>query len=261
MSYENITSSLENGIKIITISRPKNLNALNRDTIQELHSELSSCKEDDGVYVVVITGEGEKAFVAGADIKEFSDYSVEQGMKLSKDGHDKLFNFIENMNKPVIAAVNGFALGGGLELALSCHMRVASHNAKLGLPEVTLGLIPGYGGTQRLAQIAGKGKAFEMITTAQMISAEEALGVGLVNYVTTQSELIDKCKELANKVAANSGTAIEAAIKAINAGYDVSKDGYEEEIKEFGNAFGTKDFVEGTTAFMEKRKPEFRKKE
>jgi enoyl-CoA hydratase len=205
----------------------------------------------------VLTGSGDRAFVAGADIKEFYQFEIEQGKKLSQDGHEKLFNKVESMRTPVIAAINGFALGGGLELAMACHFRVASHNAKMGLPEVSLGVIPGYGGTQRLAQLAGKGKALEMITTAEMITAEQAIDCGLVNHVTTQSELIDKCLEIARKIKRNSPSAIGSAIAAVNAGYREGVNGFDIEIEEFGKCFGTKDFKEGTTAFVEKRKPEF----
>jgi enoyl-CoA hydratase len=195
--------------------------------------------------------------VAGADISEFAHFSVEEGGKLAAQGQALLFDFVQNLDTPVIAAVNGFALGGGLELAMSCHFRVASDNAKMGLPEVTLGVIPGYGGTQRLAQLVGKGKAFEMIVTADMINAQEALQLGLVNHVTTQEELLNKCKEIANKIAQRSSVAVRTAIKVINAGYNQQVNGYEVEIEEFGKMFGTGDFKEGVRAFLEKRKANF----
>jgi enoyl-CoA hydratase len=214
-------------------------------------------EKDKDVRVVILTGAGDRAFVAGADIKEFYKFSVEEGRELSRSGQEKLFNLIEGMSTPVIAAINGFALGGGLELAMACHMRLASHNAKLGLPEVSLGIIPGYGGSQRLAQLAGKGKALEMITTAGMITAEHALECGLINHVTTQSELIERCLEIAGKVCRNSPAAIAGAIRAVNAGFRQGQNGYEVEIEEFGKCFGTQDFKEGTTAFVEKRKAEF----
>jgi enoyl-CoA hydratase len=204
-----------------------------------------------------LTGSGEKAFVAGADIKEFASFSIEQGKLLAAQGQQMLFSYIENMKKPVIAAINGFALGGGLELAMSAHIRVASTNAKMGLPEVSLGVIPGYGGTQRLAQLVGRGKANEMVFTAGMISAHDALNWGLVNYVVELNELLPKAEEIALKIINNSGTAIQSAIRSINANYTDGLNGYSVEIDEFGNCFGTADFKEGTTAFLEKRKPNF----
>jgi enoyl-CoA hydratase len=257
MAYENILVTTDQSVMSITINRPSQLNALNSATIQELNKALSLADVNRDVRVIIITGSGEKAFVAGADIKEFADYSVEQGRLLSALGHKLLFDFVENMSKPVIAAVNGFALGGGLELAMSCHMRIASDNAKMGLPEVTLGVIPGYGGTQRLADLVGKGKAMEMITSAAMIGADEAVQWGLVNRVVPQVELLTTTKELAQKIAKNSPTAIAAAIRSVNAGFKPGVNGYNEEIREFGRSFGTADFREGTTAFLEKRKPTF----
>jgi enoyl-CoA hydratase len=207
--------------------------------------------------VVIITGSGEKAFVAGADIKEFADFTVEEGQKLAAVGQESLFTYIENMSKPVIAAINGFALGGGLELAMASHIRVASTNARMGLPEVSLGVIPGYGGTQRLAQLVGKGKANEMVFTAGMINATDALKWGLVNYVEEPQDLLNKAEEIATKIIQNSGTAISSAITCINANYTDGVDGYQTEITEFGKCFGTRDFKEGTTAFLEKRKANF----
>lgn len=257
MNYENIYIEEEGSIATITIDRPKKLNALNKQTIHELHVAFKELEEDEVIKVIVITGSGEKAFVAGADISEFSDFGVEKGGELAAKGQEILFDFVENLSKPVIAGVNGFALGGGLELAMACHFRVASYNAKMGLPEVTLGLIPGYGGTQRLPQLVGKGRAFEMITTAAMISAEQALDYGLVNYVVEQEELLPLCKKLAGKISNNSSVAISQAIKAVNAGYKSELNGYAVEINAFGKCFGTNDFKEGTTAFLEKRKANF----
>lgn len=257
MSYENILVRNENQIAYITINRPDKLNALNKKTISELNQALNTAEHDANVRVIIITGSGEKAFVAGADISEFAAFSVEDGKKLSQQGHDLLFNYVANQNTPVIAAVNGFALGGGLELAMSCHIRVASDNAKMGLPEVSLGVIPGYGGTQRLAQLVGKGRAFEMIFTAGMINAADALQFGLVNHVTTQSELMLKCEEIAGKIMKNSPAAIASAIRAVNAGYEDGVNGFSKEVEEFGICFGTADFKEGTSAFLEKRKPAF----
>jgi enoyl-CoA hydratase len=254
---ENILIKKQEAIAIITINRPTKLNALNKATIQELHDGLKALNEDAATKAIIITGSGEKAFVAGADISEFADFSVEQGGKLAAEGQALLFDFIQNLSTPVIAAVNGFALGGGLELAMSCHFRVASTHAKMGLPEVTLGVIPGYGGTQRLAQLVGKGRAMEMIMTAGMIDAETALNYGLVNHVVAQEELLDLARNIATKIAKNSSVAIAKAIEAINANYTDGVNGYEVEIKNFGASFGTQDFKEGTTAFLEKRKAAF----
>ena len=257
MAYQNLLVSDADGIRTITINRPDQLNALNRDTIAELDQALSAADTDKSVRVLVITGSGPKAFVAGADIKEFAHFAVEEGKALSADGQKKLFDHVEYLSKPVIAAVNGFALGGGLELAMSCHIRVASDNARMGLPEVSLGVIPGYGGTQRLARLVGKGKAMEMIFTAGMIKADEALQWGLVNYVVPQADLLAKCNELAAAIMKNSPTALAAAIRAVNAGYEPDVNGMQREIEEFGKCFGTADFKEGTSAFMEKRKANF----
>lgn len=257
MSYQNILTETSQHIEIITINRPDKLNALNKATIQELHDAFAAAEANEDIRVIILTGSGEKAFVAGADISEFASFSVEDGKKLSADGHQKLFDFVEQLNTPVIAAVNGFALGGGLELAMSCHFRVASDNARMGLPEVSLGVIPGYGGTQRLAQLAGKGKAFEMIMTAGMMKADEAQACGLVNHVVPQAELLDKVKAIAGAISKNSPRAIQGAIRAVNAGFETGVNGFEKEIFEFGECFGTDEFKEGTTAFLEKRKPNF----
>jgi enoyl-CoA hydratase len=257
MSYENIIAEVKEQVAYITINRPKQLNALNKQTIQELSRAFQEADENDEVRAIIVTGSGEKAFVAGADIKEFADFDVEQGKELAAAGQEKLFNLVENLSTPTIAAINGFALGGGLELAMSCHIRVASDNAKLGLPEVSLGVIPGYGGTQRLAQLVGKGKAMEMVMTAGMITAEEALQWGLINHVTFISELLPKAEGIAKAIKRNSPVAIGKAIESINAGYRDGVNGYDVEIEQFGLAFGTEDFKEGTTAFMEKRKAQF----
>jgi len=260
MSYTNLLIQDDGPIRILTINRPDQLNALNRATIDELDRALTEAEADKNVRALIITGSGAKAFVAGADIKEFAHFSVEEGKALSADGHKKLFSHVERLNKPVIAAVNGFALGGGLELAMSCHFRVASETAKLGLPEVGLGVIPGYGGTQRLAQLVGKGKAMEMILMggSGMIPAAEALQWGLVNHVVPADQLLSTTMELASKIARNSPTALGAAIRAVNAGYEPGADGLQREIEEFGKCFGTADFKEGTAAFMEKRKANFK---
>ena len=257
MNYKNILSEHLSGITTITINRPKKLNALNRDTIQELHNAFEAADIDKDTKVIIITGSGEKAFVAGADISEFADFNVKEGGKLAAQGHALLFDFVANLSTPVIAAVNGFALGGGLELAMASHFRLASNNAKMGLPEVSLGVIPGYGGTQRLPQLVGKGRAMEMVMTAGMIDAQQALNYGLVNYVVTQEELLPLAEKIANKIMRNSSVAITEAIRAINANYEDGVNGFDIEIEAFGNCFGTQDFVEGTTAFLEKRKADF----
>lgn len=257
MSYNNISIKNEGRIAILKIDRPSKLNALNRETIEELHEALIELENDNDVKVVIITGSGEKAFVAGADISEFADYSVDEAKDLAASGQEKLFDYVENFNKPVIAAINGFALGGGLELAMAAHFRTASRNAKMGLPEVSLGLIPGYGGTQRLPQLVGKGKAMEMIMTAEMITADDALRLGLVNHVFELDSLLDNTRTIAKKICNNSLVAIRAAIEAVNAGYMFDEDGYDIEINAFGEAFGTEDFKEGTQAFLNKRKAEF----
>lgn len=254
----NILIKQKGRIQIITINRPAQLNALNKTTIQELEHAIVAAEKDENTRVVVLTGSGEKAFVAGADIKEFADFDIEDGKQLAAEGQKKLFNCIENLNIPVIAAINGFSLGGGLELAMAAHIRVASENARLGLPETSLGVIPGYGGTQRLTQLVGKGKAMEMIMTAGMIKAQEAKDWGLINHVVALDELMNKVLQIAERICENSGTAITAAIKAINAGITDGIDGYQEEINQFGNCFGTPEFIEGTTAFIEKRKPHYK---
>jgi len=253
-----ILTEIRNQIAFLTINRPQQLNALNKDTIAALHAALAAADTDPNVGVIILTGSGEKAFVAGADIKEFADFSIAEGGALAQTGQQTLFDFIEQLGTPVIAAVNGFALGGGLELAMAAHIRIASSNAKMGLPETSLGVIPGYGGTQRLAQLVGRGKANELIFTAGMLKAEDALQWGLVNAVVEQPDLMSSCEVMAQKILNNSPMAIAAAIRCVNAGFASGVNGYEVEIEEFGKSFGTKDFKEGTTAFLEKRKPNFR---
>ncbi|MEJ6791640.1 MAG: enoyl-CoA hydratase-related protein [Lacinutrix sp.] len=257
MTYENILSASQNGITTITINRPSKLNALNKATIEELHQAFKVANTDPEVKVIIITGSGEKAFVAGADISEFANFNIENGGKLAAKGQELLFDFVENLNTPVIAAVNGFALGGGLELAMAAHFRLASDNAKMGLPEVSLGVIPGYGGTQRLPQLVGKGRTMEMVMTAGMIDAQTAKDYGLVNHVVEQEELMPLALKIASKIIRNSSVAISKAIKAVNANYKDGVNGYETEIEQFGDCFGTEDFKEGTTAFLQKRKAEF----
>ena len=254
----NILVNITESILTITINRETKLNALNKATLSELNEALSKAFKDPAVRGIIITGAGAKAFIAGADISEFQNYSLAEGKELAKKGHENVFNAIENCPKPIIAAINGFALGGGLELAMACHIRVASENAKLGLPEVTLGLIPGYGGTQRLTQLVGKGRAIEIITTAEMITAEKALTIGLVNYVVPQSELIAKAEEILTKIKARAPLAIASAIKAVNASLKDGVNGFDVEIEEFANCFQTADFKEGVSAFLEKRKAVFK---
>ena len=257
MNYENLLITIEENIATITINRPTKLNALNKATISDLSKAIKLLGKNDDVRVIILTGSGEKAFVAGADISEFANYTSVEGAQLSAEGQESLFDFIEGIKKPVMAAINGFALGGGLELAMACHFRIASDNAKMGLPEVTLGLIPGYGGTQRLPQLIGKGRAMELIMTAAMITAEQAKDYGLVNHVVPQEELLSFTNVIAHKIIKNAPFAIGKAIKAINANFTDGKNGFDVEIKSFGKCFGTQDFKEGTTAFLEKRKAEF----
>lgn len=253
----NIIKEQKERILYLTINRPDKLNALNKATIQELGEAIKEGDQNPEVGVMILTGSGTKAFVAGADISEFYQFGEGEAHDLAKNGQAQLFDVAESSGTPIIAAVNGFALGGGLELAMSCHIRVASENAKMGLPEVSLGVIPGYGGTQRLTQLAGKGKAMELIFTAGMMNADEALECGLINHLTTQVELIAKCEEIAKKILKNSSVAIASAIRAVNSGLKDGENGYETEINEFSRCFTTEDFKEGTTAFLEKRKANF----
>ena len=257
MKFKNILVEKKELVARVFVDRPNKLNALNRDTIRELHDALAELDADPDVRAIVLRGSGPKAFVAGADIAEFAGYTPEEGGELAARGQELLFDFIENLATPVIAAVNGFALGGGLELAMACHFRVASHNARMGLPEVSLGVIPGYGGTQRLPQLVGRGRALEMILTGGMIEAERALEFGLVNHVTALEDLDAFCLQLAEKISKNSPVAVAYAIKSVNAGFRSNKAGYQAEIQAFGDCFSTADFREGTSAFLEKRKPVF----
>jgi len=257
MNYDNILSKNKEDICYITINRPTQLNALNEATISELNQAIIEAEKDKLIRCIILTGSDTKAFVAGADIKEFAKFNVSQGKNLAKQGQELLFDLLENAATPSIAAINGFALGGGLELAMACHIRIASDNAKMGLPEVSLGVIPGYGGTQRLAHLVGKGKAMEMITTATILSAVEAKEWGLVNHVCIQEELIPMAEKIASKIKRNSPMAIAKAIKSVNAGFTDGLNGFEVEISEFGSCFEESEFIEGTTAFMEKRKANF----
>ena len=254
---ECITLTKNEGIAVLTINRPNQLNALNKQTLGEISAAFESMRDDAETKVVILTGSGEKAFVAGADIKEFAHFNGAEGEELAKKGHMTVFNLIEEFPKPVIAAVNGFALGGGLELAMSAHVRIASDNARMGLPETSLGVIPGYGGTQRLPQLIGKGRALEMIFSAKMIDAATALEYGLVNRVVPQAELLRAAEEMARSFMKNSIVAMGFAIEAVNAGLLEGSVGYDVEVQAFGDCFETADFKEGTTAFIEKRKPNF----
>ena len=254
---ENVQLTVNEGIATLVINRPKQLNALNKQTLAEISEAFESMRNDDGVKVVIMTGSGEKAFVAGADIKEFANFSGVQGSELAKTGHMTVFNSIEEFSKPVIAAINGFALGGGLELAMAAHVRIASDNARMGLPETSLGVIPGYGGTQRLPQLIGKGRALEMIFSAKMIDAATALNYCLVNAVVPQEALQATAENMALGFMKNSIVAMGYAVEAVNAGMLEGAIGYDVEVQAFGDCFETADFKEGTKAFLEKRKPEF----
>jgi enoyl-CoA hydratase len=258
MDYQNLLTEIKENILYVTINRPLKMNALNRETLKELADVVIYANSTQDILGVLLTGAGEKAFVAGADISEFADFDVAQGEQLALDGHTAVFNAIERSAKPFVAAINGFALGGGLELAMACHIRVAAAGVKLGLPEVTLGLIPGYGGTQRLTQLVGKGRAFEMIATADMITAEKAAQIGLVNEVVPAGELIGAAERILGKINQRAPIAVSSAIKAVNAAVDADQNGYEVEIKAFAACFGTEDFKEGVSAFLLKRAPNFK---
>jgi enoyl-CoA hydratase len=258
MQYENLLVENKDGIVVLTINRPKALNALNRQTLSELRQFFGEdALELVGLKGIILTGSGEKSFVAGADISEFSGLDAQGGLEMSQNGHD-IFFMIERFPKPVIAAINGFALGGGCELAMACHLRVAGEKAKFGQPEVNLGIIPGYGGTQRLIQYLGKTKALELLMTADMIGAEEAYRLGLLNYVVPVGEELTKATELLNKIAAKAPIAIQKVIDCVNAFF--STDGFEREVIEFANTVNTEDFKEGATAFLEKRTANFQGK-
>lgn len=260
MEYKNLLVDMNQNVGLITINRPDKLNALNNDTLVELKTALENLSRDENIFVVIITGSGEKAFVAGADISEINKLNMLEGKKFAEFGQS-VFSLIEKFEKPVIAVVNGFALGGGCELALACHIRLASENAKFGQPEVNLGIIPGYGGTQRLTRLINSGRAAEMILTADMIDANEALRIGLVNKVYVQSELQSKAFEMAVKIASKGQQAIRLALKAIKEVDEVSlQEGQNMEAALFALCCGTEDFKEGTKAFLEKRKPVFTNK-
>ena len=258
MSYDTLLVSIEGHTCVVSINRPDKLNALNKNVFDDLDRVLDQIAANDDIKSVIITGSGPKAFVAGADISEFAGYSKEEAMALAQRGQDVFFK-IENSGKPIVAAVNGFALGGGCELAMACHFRLCSEQAKFGQPEVNLGLIPGYGGTQRLTQLVGKGKSMELQMTGNLIDAQEAYRLGLVNYVTDAESLLQKTKELLQTVHCKAPIAVAKVIACINAAV-VNTDGesgYLKEVKAFGDCFATNDMKEGTTAFLEKRKAIF----
>jgi enoyl-CoA hydratase len=258
MNYQNLLYEKKENIAIIRVNRPDKLNALNSATLDELKQIFISLRNDESIKVVILTGSGEKAFVAGADISEINKLDMISAKAFSEKGQE-IFYSIENLNKPVIAAINGFALGGGCELALSCHIRLASENAKLGQPEVNLGIIPGYGGTQRLTRLINSGRAAEYILTGDIIEANEAWRIGLVNHVYPQQELLNKAIEMANKLATKGHLAVKLALKAINIVDQVSDtEGQKYEASLFAICCGTEDFKEGTNAFLEKRKPNFK---
>ena len=254
--YKTLLTALENGILTVTINRPDKLNALNTDVMADLEIVTKEIEENAAIRGAIITGSGQKGFVAGADISEFIGLTAGEGMDLARKGQDIFFK-IERCSKPIVAAVNGFALGGGCELAMACHFRIASGNAKFGQPEVNLGLIPGYGGTQRLVQLIGKGRALELLLSGNMIDAQTALQYGLVNYVVPQEDLISKTRSILEVIISKAPLAISRCITAVNAVFS-GKDGYEVELEAFGDCFETEDMKEGTAAFLEKRKPEFK---
>ncbi len=256
--YNTLLVQTEDGICTITINRPDKMNALNKDVFNELDKAVDEIYNNRDIHSAIITGAGSKAFVAGADISEFMDLKLEQAPDLARRGQ-KVFDKIENSPKPIVAAVNGFALGGGCELALACHFIYASDNAKFGQPEVNLGLIPGYGGTQRLTQIAGRGRAMELLMSGKMIAAKEALQYGIVNEITTAEELLSKVKETLALIQSKAPIAVAKVIECVN-NFDHTQQGYDFEIQKFGECFGTEDMKEGTSAFLEKRKANFKGK-
>ncbi|HEY2725718.1 MAG TPA: enoyl-CoA hydratase-related protein [Parafilimonas sp.] len=257
MTYQTLLTSLENNIFIITINRPEKLNALNKTVIEELSAAIDEVHANDEIKSAIITGAGEKAFVAGADISEFLSLGEKSGEELARKGQQNVFDKIENSLKPIIAAVNGFALGGGCELALACHFIIASENAKFGQPEVNLGLIPGYGGTQRLAQLIGRNRAMQFIMTGEMINAKDAGQYGIANRVVSQKELLDETKKILQAINTKASLAIAKVIEVIN-NFDHTQQGYDFEIKKFGECFSTEDVKEGVTAFLEKRRANFK---
>ena len=258
MEFENLLIKTENNITTISINRPKKLNALNIKTFEEIANAVKLNVLNENTKCIIITGVGDKAFIAGADIKEFLDYNASDAYDFSENGNKFLFEVIENSTKPIIAMINGYALGGGLELAMACHIRVASDDSRMGLPEVSLGIIPGFGGTKRLPLLIGKGRAMEMIITGRMINAEEAKSFGLINHMVKKEKLTDFCNSLANKIILNSPNAIKHAINSLNSNYKEGFSNFSDEILNFSKCFDSDDFKEGTSAFLEKRKPNFK---
>ena len=257
MKYENLSTHIESdNVLVITIDRPEKLNALNQKTINEIGEAIQEVYDNKDIKAAIITGAGDKAFVAGADIAEFADFSPAQASEMATNGH-RILNKIEACPKPVVAAVNGFALGGGCELAMACHLRVASENARFGQPEVSLGIMPGYGGTQRLPHLVGKGRALEILISGVPIKAQEALDIGLVNRIAAPEELMNECLSLLSNILDKGPIAVGRVIRAVNAVYAASEDGFQVEIQEFGSCFETQDFKEGTAAFIEKRQAKF----
>ena len=258
--YQTLLTDLQEGTLVVTINRPDKMNALNKDVIEELGKVMEDVYTNSEVKSVVLTGAGEKAFVAGADISEFTSLDAKGGEALAKRGQDLVFDKIENCPKPVVAAVNGFSLGGGCELAMACHFRTASENAKFGQPEVNLGLIPGYGGTQRLTQLIGKGKAMELMMTGDMVGAEDAKALGLVNHVFPIAELLNETKKILQKIQTKAPVAVSKVIACVNEAAKGEPKGFANEISRFGECFATEDMKEGTGAFLEKRKAIFKGK-
>ncbi len=253
----NLMLDLQDGILTITIDRASKLNALNSATIQEIKTTMQEVYDNDNIRGIIITGDGEKAFAAGADIAEIAELNEVNGRRFAERGQE-VFGMIEYCTKPVIAAVNGYALGGGCELAMACHIRVASENAKFAQPEVNLGLIPGYGGTQRLTQLIGKGRAMELLMTGDTLTAKQARKYGLVNHVTSFDDLLPKCHEILRKIISKAPLAVGLIVDCVNAVYEKEEHGYQTEANSFSRCCGSHDFQEGTRAFLEKRKPVFR---
>ncbi len=260
MPFQNLLTSYKDRIQYIIINRESKLNALNKATLAELHTAFHEALHNPEVGGVIITGAGQKAFAAGADIAEFESMDIEGAREMARRGKTLVFDLVENAAKPVIAAINGFALGGGLELAMACHIRIAADTAKMGLPEVSLGLIPGYGGTQRLTHLIGRGRALELIMTGDMITAPEAYQFGLVNHIANQEGLLEKAEEILNKILSRGPLAVASAITAVNAALQEKVNGFEIEIEHFSKSFGSEDFQEGVSAFLQRRKPIFKGK-
>ena len=258
MNYNTLLIEKQDNIGWIQFYRPQKLNALTREMLAEINATFEEFRNDKKIKIVIVTGSGEKSFIAGADIHQLMNYSQEDAILISKEANNQVFHTIENFPKPVIAAINGYALGGGLELALSCHLRIASNNATMGFPETSLGIIPGYGGTQRLPQLIGKAKAFELILSAKMISAKEALKIGLINKIVPQKKLLLETAKIGAEIVKNSPLAIKKSIACINAYYSKTENGYDKESISFASCFQSEDFKEGIQAFLKKKKANFK---